>query len=146
MSQPGVSKVAAYQYLVGKYIDFHKNYSTFKSFTLRKNIIPTKTKVEPHIRYETKLREQLQVDWKESVKMTSKQGEVFDFNIYTANTSYSRLHLFSYSKTKTTEDFIRCTIETFRKLGGIPNHILTDNMSAVVSITNGTKSKNYKIK
>ena len=59
---------------------------------------------------------------------------------------YSRLHLFSYSKTKTTEDFIRCTIETFRKLGGLPNHILTDNMSAVVSITNGTKFKNYKIK
>ena len=36
LSQPGVSKVAAYQYLVGKYQDFHKNYNTFKSFTLRK--------------------------------------------------------------------------------------------------------------
>lgn len=146
LSQPGVSKVAAYQYLVGKYQDFHKNYNTFKSFTLRKNITPTKTKVEPHVRYETKPGEQLQVDWKESVKMTSKTGEVFDFNIFTATMGYSRLHLFSYSKTKTTEDFIRCTIETFRKLGGLPNHILTDNMSAVVSITNGTKFKNYKIK
>lgn len=69
-----MSKVAAYQYLVGKYPDFHKNYSTFKSFTLRKNIIPTKSKIEPHIRYETKPGEQLQLDWKESVKMTSKNG------------------------------------------------------------------------
>lgn len=146
LSKPGVSKVAAYQYLIGKYPDIHKNYNTFKSFTLRKNITPTKTKIVPHVRYETNPGDQLQVDWKESLKMTSKNGEVFDFNVYTATMGYSRLHLFNYSKTRTTEDFIRCTIETFRKLGGLPKHILTDNMAAIVSITNGTKEKNYKIK
>lgn len=146
LSTPGVSKVSAYQFLVGKYSEFHKNYNSFKSFTLRKGITPTKTKVEPHIRFETEPGDQLQVDWKESIKMTSSEGKIFTFNIYTATLGYSRLHIFNYSKTRTTEDFIRCTIETFRKIGGLPNHILTDNMSAVASITNGVKNKHYKIK
>ena len=77
--------------------------------------------------------------------MTSKYGETIDFNIFSATLGYSRFHLFIYSKSKTTEDFIRCTIESLKRLGGIPNHILTDNMTAIVSIKNGTKSKNYKI-
>ena len=146
LSQPGVTKVAAYQYLCGKYPDtFHQNYSSFKSYTLRKDIIPTKTKIVPHPRFETNPGEQLQVDWKETITMTSSLGVPITFHIYTATLGYSRLHLFIYSKTKTTEDFIRCTIETLRKLGGIPKHILTDNMTAVVSIRNGTKDKNYKI-
>ncbi len=146
LSQPGVTKVAAYQYLCGKYPDtFHQNYSSFKSYTLVKDIIPTKTKIVPHLRFETNPGEQLQVDWKETLIMTSSLGVPITFHIYTATLCYSRLHLFIYSKTKATEDFIRCTIETLRKLGGIPKHILTDNMTAVVSIRNGTKDKNYKI-
>jgi transposase len=146
LSKPGVTKMAAFQFLCDKYEKFHKNYNTFKSFTLSRGIKTTKTKIEPHVRFETNPGEQLQVDWKESLKMTSSQGEVFEFHIYTATLGYSRLHIFNYSKTKTTEDFIRCTIETFKKIGGLPKHILTDNMSAVVSIKNGTKEKNYKIK
>ncbi len=146
LSQPGISKTAAFYYLCNKYPDtFNKNYSSFKSYTLRKDIIPAKTKVVPHVRFETKPGEQLQVDWKESLSMTSSEGEIIDFHLYTATLGYSRTHLFVYSKTKTTEDFIRCTIESLRRIGGLPKHILTDNMSAVVSIKNGTKNKNYKI-
>lgn len=146
LSQPGVTKTAAYHYLCNKYPDtFNRNYSSFKSYTLRKDIVPTKVEVIPHVRFETKPGEQLQVDWKESLSMTSSEGEVIDFHIYTATLGYSRTHLFIYSKTKTTEDFIRCTIEALRRIGGLPKHILTDNMSAVVSIRNGTKDKNYKI-
>ena len=50
-------------------------------------------------------------------------------------------HVFIYSKTRTTEDFLRCTIDTFNRLGGLPNHIKTDNMAAIVSVTNGMKKK-----
>jgi len=145
-SKPGVTKTAVFYYLCDKYPNtFNKNYSSFKSYTLRKDIVPAKTNVVPHIRFETKPGEQLQVDWKESLSMTSSEGETIDFHIYTATLGFSRTHLFIYSKTKTTEDFIRCTIESLRRLGGLPKHILTDNMSAVVSIKNGTKDKNYKI-
>ena len=146
LSQPGVSKMAVFQYLSNKYPDtFHPNYNTFKSYTLRKDIRLSKTKNVPHVRFLTKPGDQLQVDWKESLSMTSKYGETIDFNIFSATLGFSRFHLFIYSKSKTTEDFIRCTIESLKRLGGIPNHILTDNMTAVVSIKNGTKSKNYKI-
>ena len=59
----------------------------------------------------------------------------------TSTLGYSREHIFVYTKGKTTEDFLRCIIDTLYRLGGTPEHILTDNMTAVVSITNGSKYK-----
>jgi hypothetical protein len=103
-------------------------------------------KIKPHVRYETKPGEQLQVDWKEDIEMTSSLGEVFKFNIFTATLGYSRLHTFTYSKTRTTEDFLRCMIDTFNKIGGVPKQVKTDNMAAVVSVTNGYKKKHPIIK
>ena len=146
LSKPGMTKVAAYNYLCNKYQDnFHQNYSAFKSYTLRKQIYTVKKNSIPHVRYETNPGEQLQVDWKETISMTSKHGEVINFNILSATLGFSRLHLFIYSRTRTTEDFIRCTIDVLKQLGGCTKKILTDNMSAVVSITNGKKYRNKKI-
>ena len=102
--------------------------------------------VKPHVRFETKPGQQLQVDWKEDLKITTMHGEVIEFNLMTSTLGYSREHVFIYTKGKTTEDFLRCIIDTLHKLGGTPEHILTDNMTAVVSITNGTKKKHPKIK
>ena len=141
MQQPEVSIRALYQYLVDKYGDLDFTYSGLKSFTLRKGIKRKGRFVEAHVRYETNPGEQLQVDWKEDIKMTSSTGEEFTFNIYGATLGYSRQHVFIYSKTRTTEDFLRCTIDTFNKLGGLSKHIKTDNMVAVVSVTNGMKKK-----
>ena len=50
-----------------------------------------------------------------------------------------------YSETRTTEDLIRCLLETLRKIGGIPKTILTDNMSSIVSIQNNRRIKHPKI-
>ena len=76
LSQPGVTKVAAYHFLCGKYPDtFHQNYNTFKSYTLRKQIVPTKSKIVPHVRFETKPGDQLQVDWKEKAQTSYKTPE-----------------------------------------------------------------------
>ena len=141
MQEPEVSIMALYQYLIDKYKDVEFTYSGLKSFTLRKGIKRKNRKAEAHPRYETKPGEQLQVDWKEDIEMISSSGEVFKFNIFGATLGYSRQHVFIYSKTRTTEDFLRCTIDTFNKLGGLPDHIKTDNMAAIVSITNGTKKK-----
>ena len=73
-------------------------------------IKPTNKAPKPHIRYETKPGEQLQVEWKEDLKMTTIRGEVLAFHIFTGTLGYSRLHTFIYSETKTTEDVIRCII------------------------------------
>lgn len=64
----------------------------------------------------------------------------------TATLGYSREHIFVYTKGKITEDFLRCIIDILYQLRGAPEHILTDNMTAVVSITNGSKRKHQKIR
>lgn len=141
MQEPEITIRALYQYLVDKYGNLEFTYSGLKSFTLRKGIKRKGRTTEVHVRYETKPGEQLQVDWKEDIEMVSSLGEIFKFNIFGATLGYSRQHVFIYSKTRTTEDFLRCTIDSFNKLGGLPNHIKTDNMAAVVSVTNGMKKK-----
>lgn len=141
MKEPEITIRALYQYLVDKYGSLEFTYSGLKSFTLRKGIKRKGRTTEVHVRYETKPGEQLQVDWKEDIEIVSSLGEIFKFNIFGATLGYSRQHVFIYSKTRTTEDFLRCTIDSFNKLGGLPNHIKTDNMAAVVSVTNGMKKK-----
>jgi len=146
MKEPEVTIMALYQYLISKYGELDFTYSGLKAFTLRKGIKRKGMSTTPHVRYETAPGDQLQVDWKEDLEMVSSSGEVFKFNIYGATLGFSREHVFIYSKTRTTEDFLRCTIDTFNQLGGLPKHIKTDNMAAVVSITNGHKKKHSIIK
>ena len=65
--------------------------------------------------------------------MINKFGEVFEFNVFSAELSYSRMHYFCYSLTKTREDVIRCLINTFKFFGGVTKSLLTDNMSSIVN-------------
>jgi transposase len=135
----GVTKRAVYEYLKDQYKDI-PTYSSFRAYTIANDIRKMKD-TTPHVRYETDLGEVLQIDWKESLRMTSIYGEVFEFDIMSAILGYSRYSKFIYTKSKTTEDFLRCTIDVFNSLGGIPKKILTDNMSAVVSIIKNEKNK-----
>ena len=145
MKEDSVTIMALYQYLAQKYEKDRINYNGLKHYTLKLGIKRKGIKEIPHIRYETLPGEQLQVDWKEDIEMISSLGEVFKFNVFGATLGYSREHVFIYSKTRTTEDFLRCMIDTFNRIGGLPQTIKTDNMSAVVSIKNGTKKKHPKI-
>lgn len=141
MSKPNVTKKAVFNYLKRKYPDDIKwNYNTFKWFTL-KHDIAVKRPVDPHPSYETDPGEQLQVDWKENMKIHLKSGELIEFNVFSATLGYSRMHVFVYSRTKTTEDFIRCVIDVYRRLGGVTKTLLTDNMAAIVSV----RGKNKKV-
>ena len=115
--------------------DIIGSYNNFRHYIWKNDMKPIKNK-EVHVRFETPPGVQMQVDWKENMKITTKHGEIIAFNILTATLGYSRLHIFIYSRSKTTEDFIRCVIDALQILGGAPRHILTENMSAVVSITN----------
>ena len=145
-NKPGVNKAGVYYFLVDKYgADNIGSLSNFRHYTFAKGI-KAKESTVAHVRFETAPGKQLQVDWKESLMLHTKKNEEIKFEIYSCTLSYSRYHLFIYSKGKTTEDFLRCTITALNRLGGIPEHILTDNMSAVVSINNGTKHKHAKIK
>ena len=138
MNKVGVSKRSVYQYLLQKYEDnIPGTYNGFKAYTLRKGIV-CKCNTVSHVLYEVDPGKQLQFDWKESLTIHLKDKTEINFNVFSATLGYSREHVFIYSRTKTTEDLIRCIIETYRRLGGVTEEALTDNMSAIVG-GNGRK-------
>lgn len=156
---PGATVYGTYKY----FLDIDKNiksYQNFNSFVNRKKLKITKDSKAIHPRFETPFGEQLQFDWKENIKMISKNGTQFEFNVFSATLSASRLHVFLYSKTKLREDVERCLIDTFKYICGVPKHILTDNMSSIVNTSSkkfvtefthfckdmGTISKNCKVR
>lgn len=125
--------------------EFSITYEGLRNYLWKKGIKPSKPSITPHVRYESPPGYQLQIDWKEQMKLTTIHGEVIVFNILTGTLGYSRLHTLVYSETRTTEDLIRCLLETIRKLGGVSKTILTDNMSSIVSIQNNRCMKHPKI-
>ena len=134
----GITQMGLYQYLYNKDNSIG-TYSNFKKYLTKHKLKPSKSQ-KVHLRYETDPGEQLQFDWKEDIRMISKHGEVFEFNVFSATLGYSRLHDFVYSRTKTREDVERCLMTTFKFFNGVPKQLLTDNMRAVVDI-NGNKRK-----
>ncbi len=145
VEKPGVTRKAAHEYMCDKYgRERIGKYSTFRTYIWTKGI-KVGTSKKAHVRYETGPGQQLQIDWKENMTLHLESGEEILFNILSATLGYSRFHIFIYTRGKTTEDFIRCTIDVLRRIGGCPKEILTDNMVAIVSITNGSRHKHRKI-
>lgn len=125
-----ITGVYKYFYSKDKTIGTRSNFDYY----IRKHKLRSKNKSVVHPRYETKPGEQLQFDFKEDITMTSRNGEIFKFNIFTTTLGYSRMHKFTYSKSKTKEDVFRCLIEAFKYYGGVPKRLLTDNMSSIVNV------------
>ncbi|SHK58532.1 IS21 family transposase [Paramaledivibacter caminithermalis] len=125
-----ITGVYKYFYSKDKTIGTRSNFDYY----IRKNKLKSKNKSVAHPRYETKPGEQLQFDFKEDITMISKKGEIFKFNILTTTLGYSRMHKFTYSKSKTKEDVFRCLIEAFKYYGGVPKRLITDNMSSIVNV------------
>ena len=134
----GSTGMGVYQYIFNKDSKIG-TYSNFKKY-LAKHGLRCNRSSKVHLRFETEPGEQLQFDWKENIRMVSKYGEVFEFHVFSATLGFSRLHNFVYSANKSRDDIFRCLISTFRYMGGIPKHLLTDNMRAVVDI-DGNKRK-----
>ena len=137
---PGITINGLYQYFkrdkdIGTYSNFYKY--------IQKYELKPKKNNKAHIRFETDFGIQLQFDWKEDIKMISKHGELFEFNIFSATLGASRLHVFLYSKFKTRIDVQRCLVETFEYIGGTTKEILTDNMSSIVDTKTGKFYKEF---
>ena len=88
------------------------------------------------IRYETAPGLQAQVDWKENLKMVSKNGEIFEVNIFLMVLGYSRMKFVKLTSDKTQKTLFNCMNEAFKYFEGIPKEILFDNMSTVVDRAN----------
>jgi len=88
------------------------------------------------IRFETAPGLQAQVDWKENLKMVSKNGELFEVNIFLMVLGYSRMKFVKLTSDKTQKTLFDCMNEAFKYFKGIPKEILFDNMPTVVDRTN----------
>ena len=131
LSIKGVKISSLYFFLQEEY-DFKGSYSSL-TYYIRKTGKKKIQKSKGTPRYETDIGEQIQFDWVEELTLINKYGEVFKFNVFSAELSYSRMHYFRYSITKTREDVIRCLIEALKFYGGVPKAFLTDNMSSIVN-------------
>lgn len=138
---PGITITGLYQYFskdkdIGTYSNFYKY--------IKKHKLKPKKNNKVHLRFETDMGKQLQFDWKEDIQMISKHGEIFEFNILSSTLGASRLHIFVYSRFKTRIDVQRCLIKTFKYIGGLPEELLTDNMSSIVNTKTGEFSNEFK--
>lgn len=137
---PGITITGLYQYFMK--IENIGTYSNFYNYIKIKKLKPKKNN-KVHLRFETEYGKQLQFDWKEDIQMISKNGEIFEFNIFSATLGASRMHVFIYSKFKTRIDVERCLVKTFEYIKGIPKEILTDNMSSIVDTKTGKFYKEF---
>ena len=136
----GVFISSVYQYLRKKHEEIGSE-SNFRKY-VKKHGLKKQKEADAHPRFETPYGYQMQFDWKEDMKMTSRHGELFEFNVLTSVLSCSRMHVFEYSRTMTRQDVKACLMETFRRLGGVPEEALTDNMSSID--TNGRLSEDMR--
>lgn len=97
------------------------------------------------IRYETNPGDMAQCDWKENIRLTSKNGEVFVINIFHLVMKFSRQSYIELTLSKEQPIVFRCLINAFNFYGGIPKRILFDNMSTVVDANVKPKRINYKM-
>ncbi|MFR3311238.1 IS21 family transposase [Collinsella stercoris] len=140
---PGVTKKGIHEWLLHRYPgEDPAGYNAFTQF-MRKNGIAVGASVgpEPHPRFETPPGLQPRFDWKESVGMANRDGELFEFDVFAATLGHSRRHIFIRSGTRTTDDLVRCMYATIARLGGAPREWVTDNMSALVAVKGGRRLK-----
>ena len=69
--------------------------------------------------------------------MVDANGEVFEFNVFSAVLGFSRSHRFVYSRTRTEDDLLACLLSTFVRFGGVPEEAVIDNMAALVTFSGG---------
>ena len=84
------------------------------------------------IRFETNPGLQAQVDWKEDMILTNKEGIQFKINIFLMVMGYSRNKFIIVTTDRSQETLFECMIAAFKYYGGVPHEILFDNMKTVV--------------
>lgn len=85
------------------------------------------------IRIETTPGLSAQVNWKENIKMVSKHGEVFYFNLFLYILGYSRMKYLEVTFDRTQANVFNCLVNAFEYCGnGVPQEIWFDNMKTVV--------------
>ncbi len=110
-----------------RYISKHPEFDEyFKKHS--KSFISKKT----HLRFETDAGQQAQIDWKESVEYTLKDGETISINIFVYLLAFSRFRVYRLSLSKNQDILFSFLDDAFELCGGVPAELLTDNMKTVM--------------
>lgn len=86
-----------------------------------------------HVRFETAPGKQAQLDWKESIRYETRDGETIEVNVAVLLLSYSRFRFFHLSLSKSQDVVLSFLTQAFEKLDGVPDELVTDNMSTVMT-------------
>ena len=84
------------------------------------------------IRVEHTIGLSAQVDWKERVTMTDRNGVPHTFSIFLYILPYSKFKFLRLTLDQKQDTLFKCLFEAFKDTGGIPKEIWFDNMSTVV--------------
>ena len=116
-------------YLLKRNYGYSGSYSTVKNYVskTKKEIINNLT-----IRFETIPGFQSQVDWKETVTLRNRNGDVYKFNIFLIVCGYSRYKYIELTSDRSQKTLFCCLINAFKYFGGIKEEIIFDNMKTVV--------------
>ncbi|MBQ8993033.1 MAG: IS21 family transposase [Turicibacter sp.] len=119
-----------------RYISRHTEFQEY--FNKRKKNYVTK---KSHMRFETALGKQAQLDWKESMKFILKTGEEIEINIFVLLLAHSRFRVYRLSLSKSQEILFSFLDNAFEIFGGVPSELLTDNMKTVMDQARTEQSK-----
>ena len=143
LSINGITVRGVYEYFVDQDYDIG-TYSNFNKYIKTNNLKPKK-KISGHARFETPPGKQAQVDWKENLKLISKNGEGFIINVFSYKLGNSPYCYFEYRKNKLQQDLFECLISAFKFCGGIPKEILFDNMRTAADFSKDGRKVNNKL-
>ena len=140
-------KRVLWQYLKDNH-DLNCSESTFRGYISRKpefqSYFDSKTKrnrKKPVVRFETPPAEQAQLDWKESIRYITKDGEVIYINVCVLLLAYSRFRTYHLSLSKSQSVLLSFLTESFEVIGGVPKTLLVDNMKSIMDEPRTTYQK-----
>jgi hypothetical protein len=95
------------------------------------------------MRFETSPGFQAQVDWKEKFKLSNRNGEIIEFNVFIVVLGYSRMKYLMITKDRTQTTVFKGLLESFKYFNGVPKELLFDNMKTIVDISRTQFNKPY---
>jgi len=112
----GAPAIAIFNY-IKKHHGYTGSYTTIKDFVRNLNIEKQKQAV---IRFETNPGIQAQVEWKESMKFKTQDGDTIKFNVFLLIFVFSRTKFLSVTETRDLHTVEECLVKAFKYIGGAP--------------------------
>ena len=124
----GAPAIAIFNYL-SEEKGYTGSYSTIKSYIHNLHVEKQEKAVA---RFETRPGQQAQVDWKESLRFRTVDGDVIKFNVFLLTLGYSRVRFLYVTETRDLRQVQECLVKAFEYIGGVPREILFDNMRSII--------------